>query len=45
MQDFRLYKRVDELEKLVDSLQKDLYHVKQQNQELVDILSKEKKDA
>lgn len=45
MQDFRLYKRVDELEKLVDSLQKDLYHVKQQNQELVDMLKKEKKDA
>lgn len=43
MQDFRLYKRVDELEKLVDSLQKDLYHVKQQNQELVDMLQKEKK--
>jgi hypothetical protein len=45
VKDFRLYKRVDELEKLVDSLQKDLYHVKQQNQELVDMLRKEKKDA
>lgn len=43
MQDFRLYKRVDELEKLVDSLQKDLYNVKQQNQELVDMLKREKK--
>lgn len=45
MQDFRLYKRVDELEKDVIELQKEVVLLKQQNQELVDMLRKEKKDA
>lgn len=43
MLDYKLRKTVDKLEKDVIELQKEVVLLKQQNQELVDILKKEKK--
>lgn len=43
MLDYKLRKTVDKLEKDVIELQKEVVLLKQQNQELVDMLKKEKK--
>ena len=45
MENYKLIKTVDKLEKDVIELQKEVVLLKQQNQELVDMLKKEKKDA
>jgi hypothetical protein len=45
MENYKLIKTVDKLEKDVIELQKEVVLLKQQNQELVDMLRKEKKDA
>lgn len=45
MLDYKLRKTVDKLEKDVIELQKEVVLLKQQNQELVDMLKREKKDA
>lgn len=43
MENYKLIKTVDKLEKDVIELQKEVVMLKQQNQELVDMLKKEKK--
>lgn len=43
MLDYKLRKTVDKLEKDVIELQKEVVMLKQQNQELVDMLKREKK--
>lgn len=43
MENYKLIKTVDKLEKDVVELQKEVVLLKQQNQELVDMLKKEKK--
>lgn len=43
MENYKLIKTVDKLEKDVIELQKEVVLLKQQNQELVDMLKKEKK--
>lgn len=45
MENYKLIKTVDKLEKDVIELQKEVVLLKQQNQELVDMLKKEKKDV
>lgn len=45
MENYKLIKTVDKLEKDVIELQREVVLLKQQNQELVDMLRKEKKDA
>lgn len=45
MENYKLIKTVDKLEKDVIELQREVVLLKQQNQELVDMLKKEKKDA
>ena len=45
MENYKLIKTVDKLEKDVIELQSEVVLLKQQNQELVDMLKKEKKDA
>lgn len=45
MENYKLIKTVDKLEKDVIELQKEIVLLKQQNQELVDMLKEKKKDG
>lgn len=45
MEDFRLYSRLEAVEKELDGVLKELSQLKQNYQEVLDMLKKEKKDA